>query len=83
MVYKLVAREDSSGELRPVAKAAKGKAGQVAFAHAARGDRREAVRWARAALRRDRGQLRAWGALAVATGAVSAERLRPVFQRLA
>ena len=51
-------------------------AGQVAFAHAARGDRREAVRWARAALRRDRSQLRAWGALAVATGAVSAERLQ-------
>ena len=51
-------------------------AGQVAFAHAARGDRREAVRWARAALRRARGQLRAWGALAVATGAVSAERLQ-------
>lgn len=50
--------------------------GQVAFAHAARGDRRQAVRWARATLRRDPGQLRAWGALAVSTGLVSAERLQ-------
>jgi glycosyltransferase involved in cell wall biosynthesis len=40
--------------------------GQVAFAHAALGDRREARRWATDALRRDIRQLRAYAALAVA-----------------
>lgn len=40
-------------------------AGQVAFAHAALGARRPALRWARAALRRDVRQLRAWAALVV------------------
>ncbi|MEX5306131.1 glycosyltransferase [Kocuria sp. CPCC 205258] len=49
--------------------------GQVAFAHAAEGQRHEAARWARATLRRDPRQLRAWGALAVATGGVSPDRL--------
>lgn len=49
--------------------------GQVAFAHAAHGRRHEAVRWARATLRRDPRQLRAWGALAVSTGGVSTGRL--------
>lgn len=51
-------------------------AGQVAFAHAAHGNRREAVRWARATLHRDPVQLRAWGALVVATGAISAGSLQ-------
>ncbi|KGM13947.1 glycosyltransferase family 2 protein [Cellulomonas bogoriensis] len=41
-------------------------AGQVAFAHAALGDRPEARRWAWAALRRDPRQLRAHAALLVA-----------------
>ncbi|MCJ8506127.1 glycosyltransferase family 2 protein [Kocuria flava] len=51
-------------------------AGQVAFAHAASGQRRQAVRWARAALQHDAAQLRAWGALVVATGLIGAERLQ-------
>ncbi|MFI7579589.1 glycosyltransferase [Kocuria kalidii] len=63
-------------EFETTAKGTAEIAGQVAFAHAARGDRREALRWSRAALRRDPGQLRAWGALAVTTGLVSAERLQ-------
>lgn len=41
-------------------------AAQVAFAHAALGRRRQARRWARSALRRDRRQLRAYAAMAVA-----------------
>jgi len=41
-------------------------AGQVAFAHAALGHRAEARTWAVDAIRRDRGQLRAYAALAVA-----------------
>jgi len=41
-------------------------ASQVAFAHAALGDRSEALRWARSALRRNPRQLRAWAAVAVA-----------------
>lgn len=41
-------------------------AAQVAFAHAALGQRRLARRWARSALRRDRRQLRAYAAMMVA-----------------
>lgn len=56
--------------------------GQVAFAHAALGRRREAVRWAGATLRRNPVQLRAWGALAVASGAVSPQRLLDAMHNL-
>jgi glycosyltransferase involved in cell wall biosynthesis len=57
-------------------------AGQIAFAHAAKGDRREAVAWARTALRGNRRELRAVLALAVASGAVSADRvLRALHKR--
>lgn len=44
--------------------------GQVAFAHASMGDRREAARWARRALRHNAREPRAALALAVASGAV-------------
>ena len=49
--------------------------GQIAFAHAAAGRRRHAVRWAAATLRDDPRQLRAYGAIAVASGVVRAESL--------
>jgi glycosyltransferase involved in cell wall biosynthesis len=47
--------------------------GQIAFASAALGRRREAVRWAKQALRRNPAEPRAYLALAVASGAVSAD----------
>lgn len=50
-------------------------AAQVAFAHAALGDTRQARRWARSALRRDGRQLRAYAALAVAYRLVPAHVL--------
>ncbi|MGN5734316.1 glycosyltransferase family 2 protein [Arthrobacter psychrochitiniphilus] len=50
-------------------------AAQVAFSYAALGERRTALRWVRSALRRNPRQLRAYGALAVATGAVPAQTL--------
>ncbi|WP_237565394.1 glycosyltransferase family 2 protein [Ornithinimicrobium cavernae] len=50
-------------------------ASQVAFAHAAMGERQHALAWARAALRRDARQPRAWAALAVASGLAPAETL--------
>ena len=56
-------------------------AGQVAFAHAALGRRREAWRWARSSLRRDPAQLRAYAAIVVGTGAVSAEALLALTQK--
>lgn len=49
--------------------------GQIAFAHAAAGRRGRAVRWAAATLADDPRQLRAYGALAVASGVVRAESL--------
>ena len=49
--------------------------GQIAFAHAAAGRRGRAVRWAAATLRDDPRQLRAYGAIAVASGVVRAESL--------
>lgn len=49
--------------------------GQIAFAHAAAGRGRHAVRWAAATLRDDPRQLRAYGAIAVASGVVRAESL--------
>lgn len=56
-------------------------AGQVAFAHAALGRRADSRRWARSALRRDPSQLRAYAALLVGTGAVSAETLLSLVQK--
>ena len=56
-------------------------AGQIAFAHAARGRRRTAVRWALSGLRRDPAQLRAHAALAVAAGLLSPDRLVEQAQR--
>lgn len=56
-------------------------AGQVAYARAAMGERREAWRWARSALRRDPAQLRAWAALAVAARLVPAAGLLRLLQR--
>ncbi|MFT4288901.1 glycosyltransferase family 2 protein [Nocardioides sp.] len=56
-------------------------AGQIAFAHAARSRRGAALRWALATLRRDPRQLRGYGALAVATGLVSADKLVERVQR--
>ena len=47
--------------------------GQIAFASAAQGERREAVRWARHTLRCNPAEPRAYLALTVATGAVSAD----------
>ncbi|OZM70335.1 glycosyl transferase family 2 [Amycolatopsis antarctica] len=49
--------------------------GQIAFAHAARGARGQAVRWAVRTLRHDPRQLRAFGALAVAARLTSADGL--------
>ncbi|WP_166355373.1 glycosyltransferase family 2 protein [Phytoactinopolyspora limicola] len=49
--------------------------GQIAFAHAARSRRRPALRWAGRALAHNPAQLRAYGALAVATGVVPAQWL--------
>lgn len=45
--------------------------GQIAFAHAAAGDRPAAGRWARDSMSARRGEPRAWAALAVSTGALS------------
>ena len=56
-------------------------AGQVAFAHAALGHRSEAWRWARSALRRDPAQARAYAAVLVAIGAVSADALLAFVQK--
>ncbi|MCC3269651.1 glycosyltransferase family 2 protein [Arthrobacter gengyunqii] len=56
-------------------------AGQVAFAHAALGQRRTSRRWARSALRRNPLQLRAHAAVLVASGAVSAEALLAFTQK--
>lgn len=49
--------------------------GQIAFACAALGDRREAVRWAGRTARRNPWELRAYLALAVASGAVKPDTL--------
>ncbi len=50
-------------------------AGQIAFAHAALGNRKEAAAFARSALTRDPRQLRAWAALVVASGVVKPQLL--------
>jgi len=57
-------------------------AGQIAFAHAALGQRRESVRWVRRTLRRNPREPRAYLALAVAGRAVRADTvLRKLHQR--
>ncbi len=55
--------------------------GQIAFAHAARGRRREALRWVARTLRHDPRQLRAYGAVAVALGLADPGRLVERVQR--
>lgn len=55
--------------------------GQVAFAHAALGHRREAVRWSRTALRRNPREPRALLALAVTTGLVPPARVVALLHR--
>lgn len=55
-------RQTSAGEARI--------AGQIAFAHAALGDRQKAMQWARRTVRRNPKQARAYLALAIASGLV-------------
>ncbi len=55
--------------------------GQLAFGSAALGRRRQALRWAGRAVRRRRSEPRAVLALAVASGAVSAERVMSTLHR--
>ena len=55
--------------------------GQIAFARAATGHRRDAVRWARRTLRSNPREARAYLALAVASGAVSADRVLGALHR--
>jgi hypothetical protein len=50
-------------------------AGQIAFAHAAMGKRRDAMRWARRTIARNPREPRAYLALAVASRAVNPDRL--------
>lgn len=50
-------------------------AGQVAFAYAALGERKQSVAYARSALTRDPKQLRAWAALLVASGLIKPQVL--------
>lgn len=56
-------------------------AGQVAFAHAALGHRRDSWRWAWSSLRRNPTQLRAYAAVVVGVRAVSAETLLAAIQK--
>ncbi|WP_461172295.1 glycosyltransferase family 2 protein [Arthrobacter sp. Z1-9] len=56
-------------------------AGQISFAHAAAGNPREAVTWARRALSRDAKQLRAYAALLVAVRLVSAPAILGAVER--
>ncbi|MDH2443053.1 glycosyltransferase family 2 protein [Amnibacterium sp. CER49] len=56
-------------------------AGQIAFANAALGHRREARRWARDAIRNDRRQLRAYAALAISAGLAPAPLLVDLVNR--
>jgi len=55
--------------------------GQLAFAHAALGQRRQAVRWAVRTVRTRPAEPRAYLALAVASGAVTARRVQDVLHR--
>lgn len=54
---------------------------QVAFAHAALGERKTALSWVLSSLRRDPLQIRAYGALAVAAGLVPAQALLDIANR--
>jgi glycosyltransferase involved in cell wall biosynthesis len=56
--------------------------GRIAFAHAALGHRREARRWARRTLRVNALERRAYLALAVSTGAISADTLMRLAHRV-
>lgn len=56
-------------------------AGQIAFAHAAVGEREQARAYAQATLRRNPLQLRAWAAYAVALGLVKGETLVDLVQK--
>lgn len=56
-------------------------AGQIAFAHAALGNKKEAYAYARSALRRDKRQLRAWAAYPVASGLVKPQTLLGAVQK--
>lgn len=56
-------------------------AGQVAFAHAALGDRAAARAWSRSCLARDPGQLRAYAALLVGSRILDARRLVRLVER--
>jgi glycosyltransferase involved in cell wall biosynthesis len=55
--------------------------GQIAFAHAALGQRRVSARWARRALRHDPRQMRAYLALAVDTRLVGTQRILDALHR--
>ncbi|QXQ11104.1 glycosyltransferase [Paeniglutamicibacter sp. Y32M11] len=57
-------------------------AGQVAFAHAALGNRTDCLHWIRSTLARDPFQPRAWSALVVALGLVKADTLLEMVQRM-
>lgn len=56
-------------------------AGQVAFAHAALGHKKEAFAFARSSLHRDKTQLRAWAAYPVALGVVKPHTLLDAVQK--
>lgn len=56
--------------------------GQIAFANAAMGRRREALGWAARALRSSPGTRQAWAAVLVASGAVSADRVLSLGRRI-
>lgn len=56
-------------------------AGQVAFAHAALGHKKEAFAFARSSLHRDKTQLRAWAAYPVALGVVKPQTLLDAVQK--
>jgi hypothetical protein len=56
--------------------------GQLAFAHAALGERRTAVDVATRALRHNPGARQAWAALAVSSGVVSADRVMAMGRRV-
>lgn len=71
LTYLLRKHPDLTSDPRGTARIA----GQVAFAHAALGDRKAAWRWARATLTRDVRQLRAWAALPLSMGLVRADTL--------
>jgi glycosyltransferase involved in cell wall biosynthesis len=73
---------DEYPELRRTAEGEARIAGQIAFAHAALGDRRTALQWARRTVRRNPKQARAYLALAIASGLVKPDTvLRRLHER--